>query len=508
MKKSSVERVSRRRFLKGAGAAGIASLLTSDLAFNAPLEPPDPVYLPNLGKPRDSQSRLNVITILADSLRYDHVGFHGNSWIQTPNLDAFAAQSQVFSGMYAGGFPTVINRAELFTGKYMFHRIGWGDIPTGETVLAQVFNQNDYATGLVFDTWHIKDHGFSFDRDFQSWQWIRGQEGDRYRLLPRGPELPCSPEKLRSPEELRQYLRNTAGNVKEEDNFTAKTFQAAIDWLQTNGGVDNFYLHVDCFSPHEPWDAPVHYVDLYSPGYQGERVMAPAYAPPDYLSAAELAFVKAMYAAEISLVDHWLGVFLNALDTMALADNTVVLFCSDHGFLLGEHNALGKAWDHQGYYEAYPLYEEVSHVPLMIRVPQTPARKISALAQPVDIMPTVLDYAGISAPDAINGVSLRPTVDNPSVVTRGFAVSARTLNLGPSLKPTISVTDGTWVLIHGANHAPSALYRVDIDPGQQTDLLGQECGRARTLHTQFIDLLHVLAVPEDKIAMWSTPPCA
>lgn len=483
----------------------MVSFLSGDLGVQAQ-EEPLPTYLPLLQKSHNN-NRLNIITILVDSLRYDHVGFHGNTWIQTPHIDAFAAQSQVFSKMYAGGFPTVINRAELFTGKYMFHRIGWGDLPENESVLAKVFNDHNYSTGIVFDTWHIKDHGFSYERDFQSWEWIRGQEGDRYRLLPLDPQLPCSPDKLRDPNEVRQHLRNTAEITSEDQNFTAKTIQSAINWLQRNASANSFYLHIDCFSPHEPWDAPAHYVDLYRPDYQGERIISPAYAPPTYLNADELEFMKALYAAEISMVDHWLGVLFEALDTMGLSDQTVVLLCSDHGFMLGEHNAIGKAWDHQGHYEAYPLYEGLAHVPLMIRVPKAVPKRIDALAQPVDIMPTILDYAGAAIPQSVNGVSLRPTIDNPSVVTREFAVSARTLNLAPSLKPTVSITDGQWVLIHGAAHAPSELYQLDTDPLQQTNLIGTECAQATALHSQLMTFLESLSISNEKMAIWSTLPC-
>ncbi len=302
-----MSKISRRSFLKRAGAMSVASLMNSEFAPQVPTPPPWPVYLPQVQK-TDSSDRSNIITIVADNLRYDHIGFYGNSWIQTPNIDAFAAKSQVFDKMYVGGFPTVINRAELFTGRYMFHRMGWSDLPDGETVLATILADNNYLTGLIFDNWHIKDHGFSFDRGFQSWEWIRGQEGDRYRALPLHPIMPCSEEKLRDSEEVRQYLRNQAEVSSEDQYCTARTIQAAIEWLKRYAKQSDFYLHIDCFDPHEPWNPPTKYIDLYSSGYTGERVVSPAYAPPTYLSQAELNHAQALYAAEITMVDHWLGV--------------------------------------------------------------------------------------------------------------------------------------------------------------------------------------------------------
>lgn len=502
-----MSQISRRGFLKSAGAVGVASILNTELASPVPQTPPWPIYLPQVQK-AGLLDRLNVITIVADNLRYDHIGAHGNAWIQTPNIDAFAAQSQVFEKMYAGGFPTVINRAELFTGRYMFHRMGWSDLPDGETVLASMLGDNDYLTGLVFDNWHLKDHGFSFDRGFHSWEWIRGQEGDRYRALPIDPTLPCSAEKLRDPEEVRQYLRNQA-EVRTEDQYcTARTIQAAIEWLERYAEYSDFYLHIDCFDPHEPWNPPASYIDLYSPGYTGERILSPAYAPPTYLSQAELEYAQALYAAEVTMVDHWLGVLFEALETMQLSDNTIVVFCSDHGYLFGEHNAMGKSWDQNGHYEVYPLYEELIHVPLMIRVPGVASKRISSLAQTVDILPTILDFAGIPQSPTVNGLSLRPVISSDSSqATRQIAISARTLNLPTSQKPRITVTDGKWVLLYGGAHTTSELYDLESDSHQQNDLMGSHCGEAKTLHTYLTVFLDDLAIPEDKKLMWSSPPC-
>lgn len=503
--KANKSKISRRKFLKQASSIGIASVWGSDLYSHLSQEP-HPIFMPYVRKLSKGE-RLNVVTILSDSFRYDHVGFHGNSSIKTPNIDTFAMQSQVFDKAYASGFPTVLNRAEMFTGRYMFHRIGWDDIPAEETVLASILGDKNYITGLVFDTWHLKDHGFFFDRGFQSWEWIRGQEGDRYRSLPLNPLLPCSPEKLRDVHEVKQHLRNTAEFTTEDHYCTARTILAAIDWLTRNAQHGDFYLHVDCFDPHEPWDPPSRYVALYDEGYEGERVISPAYAPSTYLTEAELTYAKALYSAEISFVDHWLGVFFEALDDLNLSDSTLVLFCSDHGFLLGEHGNIGKSWDHLGHYQAYPLYEELVHVPLMIRVPGEAHRRYSTMVQPIDILPTIVDYAGIPLTYAIDGMSLRSVISNPQEPFRQIAVSARSLNLSLSLKPMITVSDGEWALLYGGAHAASELYNLAGDPKQQDNLIEEHCGIARSLHTQLTALLNSLSLSEEKLTQWSAAPC-
>jgi len=399
----SKKQFSRRQFLTGAAALGATAALGSKLWAQQAPKSPLFSFLPQVLNPYPG-SGFNFITIVLDTLRYDHIGFYGNSWIQTPNIDAFAAQSQVFDRAYSGGFPTVLNRAELFTGRYMYTIMGWEDLPDDAVVMGQVMSDAGYTTGLVFDTAHLKDEGFFLDRGFQSWDWVRGQEGDRYRARPLNPSLPASPEKFRSEEKVKQYLRNMQERQNESDYLVARTMQRAGDWLVRNKDYGPFHLHVDSFDPHEPWDPPQSYIDLYDPGYTGEAIIYPAYAPPDYLTPSELSHMRALYAAEVSLVDTWFGQFLAQLDNLGLADNTVVILMADHGFMLGEHDAIGKAWSRNGYYEAYPLYEELIHIPLMVRVPGQPHRRIQALAQPADIMPTVLDMAGANDPGTMHGM--------------------------------------------------------------------------------------------------------
>jgi arylsulfatase A-like enzyme len=529
--------ISRRQVLLGMGVCGLATLLPKECSSfsEQPLEYPtekpegtstvglneieiptveqleESAYLPYIATPQP-WSGWNFVIVMCDTLRYDRVGFHGNANIQTPNIDAFAAQSQVFDKAYAGGFPTVLNRAELFTGRYTFTYMGWEDMPDDEIVLAQVMNDAGYTTGLVFDTWHLKSHKFSFDRAFGSWQWIRGQENDRYRTIPLYPTLPAAPEKFRhGTEVIEQYLRNVSRRQDESDYFIAGTIRAAMEWIRDNYDQNKFYLHIDAFDPHEPWDPPQQYVDLYDPGYVGEEVIYPAYAPPDYLSADELNHMRALYAAEVTMVDHWLGELFAEIDRLGLQDNTVVILTSDHGILLGEHNCIGKAWDHQGHYECYPLYEELVHIPLMIRVPGVAPRRIPDLVQPADLMPTILELAGADDTGTMHGVSLVPTIEDAGgsshTPPHAFAVSSRSLSVSSATKPRCTITDGSWTLIHGSTHAPSELYYLPNDPQQQTNLLNEHCDTARNLHANLVAFLESVGTAEEYIDPWRGAPC-
>ncbi|MFL7838119.1 MAG: sulfatase [Candidatus Promineifilaceae bacterium] len=499
-------KISRRQFLAGAGAAGASAVLGSNLLAQA-AGGNQLCFLPRILRQADA-SKLNTITVMCDTLRYDHIGYHGNSWIKTPSIDAFASQSQVFDKAYSGGFPTVLNRAELFTGRYMYTILGWEDLPEDAIVTAQVMSDAGYTTGLVFDNWHLKDEGFFLDRGFQSWEWVRGQENDRYRANPPHPSLPADPAKFRHGSTvIEQYLRNMADRNSEADYLAAKTIQSAISWLHRNKDYGSFSLHIDIFDPHEPWDPPQSYVDLYNPGYSGEQIIYPAYAPPDYMTSEELNHMRALYAAEVSMVDHWFGMLLSELDTLGLSEKTVVILMSDHGFMLGEHNAVGKSWSTDSYYEPYSLYQELVHIPMMVRVPGVAPKRLETLAQPADIMPTILDFTDVPAPNGMHGFSLVPYINGQSGSPRPAAISSRSLKNAPNPKQRITITDGNWTLCDGAGRTTSELYYLLDDPKQQSNLIGSQCDIARNLHTEMIDFLQSVNTPAETVDYWRNPPC-
>ncbi|MBE9566802.1 MAG: sulfatase, partial [Proteobacteria bacterium] len=396
--------------------------------------------------------------------------------------------------------------------------------PPEEVVLAEVMGRGGYTTMMILDTPHIVSHGFNFGRGFDGWDWIRGQEQDNWRTSPRDPELPCAPEKLRRPESsVKQYLRNVSVRRTEADYFVAQTMARAAEWLEENLESQPFLLYVDTFDPHEPWDPPQSYVDLYDPGYEGEEVIYPEYAPCDFLSEAELKHVRALYAGEVTLVDTWVGKLLARLDELGLREDTVVIFTTDHGFYHGEHGLMGKSILAGEYYASVPLYEEVAHIPLMIRVPgQEPGRR-AALAQPPDLMPTLLELAEIEAPETVQGRSLVPVLRGEQEEHRPLALTSPSLIHGPRAQQFTTITDGEWSLIYpGARvevggeaesrmvdsigRAYKALYKgargpqlyhLPSDPKQEKNIFGENREVARRLHAEHVRLLEDLDTPEE-----------
>ena len=122
---------------------------------------------------------MNIIVVMSDTLRYDHLGCHGNTWIRTPHIDAFSKRCMVFDRAYQASFPTIPTRTDMMTGRLTFPFRGWTPLPEDEVILSELLTDAGYVTMLLCDTPHLVRDGHQFDRGFLGWEWIRGQEGDR-----------------------------------------------------------------------------------------------------------------------------------------------------------------------------------------------------------------------------------------------------------------------------------------------------------------------------------------
>jgi arylsulfatase A-like enzyme len=475
---------------------------------------------------------MNIILMISDTFRRDHLGYYGNKWINTPNIDNLAKESVVFDRAYAASFPTVPNRRDIVTGRFTFTYSDWSPLPPEEVVLADVLRKAGYVTMLVADTPHILKDGYNFDRGFDGWAWIRGQENDRLNTDPIEIKLPCSPEKLRSPHTtMRQYLRNVSQRQFENDYFVAQTMNEAARWLERNQRHKNFFLYVDTFDPHEPWDPPKKYVDLYDPEYHGEEVTYPAYGPCDYLTPEELRHVRALYAGEATMVDHWIGFLLERIKELGLWENTAVIFTTDHGFYHGEHGLIGKSIITPTAHGLTPLYSEVAHIPLMIRMPDLKPSRCDALVQPSDLMPTILELAGSEVPETVQGSSLLPLLRREDSDWREFAVSSPSIIHGPVAGQRVSVIDKDWFFIYcgqiddALRELPTdrrikivdgferlqkimgkkpenELYYLPKDPTQLKNVLDGNKEVASELHAKLVRFLESIGTKEEVTKYW------
>ena len=469
---------------------------------------------------------MNIIVIVSDTFRRDHLGCYGNRWIHTPNLDKLAGESMVFDRAYAASFPTVPNRADVMTGRFTFTYFDWSPLPRDQVVMAEVLSEAGYATMMVADTPHFLKDGYNFDRGFSGWHWVRGQENDRWMTDPIEVELPCAPHKLRSPEgAVKQYLRNVSQRKSEADYFVAQTMSVAAEWLERNRKQKKFFLYIDTFDPHEPWDPPQWYVDLYDPNYRGEEVIYPVYGPCDYLAKRELKHVRALYAGEVTLVDRWVGRLLRKVEDLGLLDDTAIFFTTDHGFYHGEHGLIGKSIITPKYHSTTPLYEEVARIPLLVRMPDGKGRRSNALVQPPDLMPTILELAKAKAPGTMQGKSMVPLLEGKKCRWRNMAVSTWSLAHDPSTGRQSTVTSGSWSLVYSGSPGEgkvaqktaavdsvsrsirladqrfvrTQLYHLPSDPGQKRNVIAKNRDVAKRLHARYVKLLEELGMAEEYV---------
>ena len=474
---------------------------------------------------------MNIIFIISDTVRWDFLGYNGNRTVKTPRIDALAAQSHVFNQAFLSSYPTVPNRWDILTGKLNFTYAGWQPLDPGETVLPERLSDAGYISMMIADTPHILAKGFNYQRGFDGWEWIRGQENDAWRTAPRHVQYPCDPAKLRSAKDaVVHYLRNVSGREREDDYFAPRTLQTVCDWLESNHDQGPFFLYVDTFDPHEPWDPPKHYVDLYEPGYSGEEIIHPNYAPACAYTEREREHMRALYAGEVTMVDHWIGRVLDKVDELGIAGTTAVCFTSDHGFLHGEHGIFGKSIIDMStgklYYEAVPMYDLIARIPLLIRTPgQTQRKDVDALVQSIDLPATILDMAGVQA-QGLHGSSLLPLMHGKAQSLRDIAVSAYPLKYSTPRNCKSMIRDERWALLYSGKvvdpdkelTVPSVqcgqgpddyqlgdhrarLFDVQADPGQTRDVIHEHEDVARDLHARYVDLLRHMGTSDEALAV-------
>ncbi|MGB9595052.1 MAG: sulfatase-like hydrolase/transferase, partial [Candidatus Poribacteria bacterium] len=227
----------------------------------------------------------NIILIITDTFRYDNLFNRSKIMpVRTPELDKFANERATsIEGFYTSSFPTIPHRTDIATGRLGWVNYGWQPIDlSGRNHIARILNAKGYATQLICDCPHLFNarFQFGFDASVQN----RGQEGDKALLHLNDPIETVMPyEKTRlSPMYKGHPLVDTHRWHNrywrlESDTFPSQTGQLAIKWLEENYNYSPFFLWVDFFDPHEPWDPPEYMVKRYTPDYDGIPMLHPNY---------------------------------------------------------------------------------------------------------------------------------------------------------------------------------------------------------------------------------------
>lgn len=379
---------------------------------------------------------MKAIVVLFDTLNRRFLPPYGNDWIKAPNFQRLANRSATFDNCYGGSMPCMPARRELHTGRYNFLHRGWGPLEPFDDSVPEILKKAGVYTHLVTDHQHYwLDGGATYHPRFNTFELIRGQEGDEWKGHVADPDM-SDVLTFSSNQTLRRQDRINRGYMQQEaDHPQTGTFDAGLHFIQTNRSEDQWMVQIETFDPHEPFFSYEQYKALYPHNYDG-----PEFDWPDYKqsteSAQELEHLRNEYAALLSMCDSSLGRVLDAMDTHALWEDTMLIVCTDHGLLLGEHDWLGK--------NAPPYYDETIHTPLFIWDPRSRVQgeRRDALVQTIDLAPTLLDYFDVPAPPDMQGQALQDTVSHNAPV--------RTAGLFGIHGGHVSVTDGRYVYMRAS----------------------------------------------------------
>ncbi len=388
---------------------------------------------------------VNAVLFIVDSLRRDALGTYAGTSAQSPALDRLAARGAAFDNAYIGSFPCIPARREIWTGRYEFPWRGWGPLEEGEPTLPRLLSDASVVTQLITDHYHYWERGAgNYHFDFDGADFIRGQENDHWFASGAWEtEYPAERGKVaghaRFPDSWERYRHNVAERREEADYFAPQVMRRAIEWLRREAGRAPFFLLIDSFDPHEPFDPPTTDADAGTSDPGGARGNPwPTYGPSDQFTAAEIEATRGLYAAEVAMVDRWLGRVVETLEQTGVADTTLVMVISDHGFLFGEHGLIGKPWTGVG---DGSLYDELARIPFIVVDPSRPGRlRPPQLVQPIDVMPTMLEWFGVKPPRDLHGSSVLPLLGGDPGAWREYAFYGR---FGES----VNVTDGRWTLM-------------------------------------------------------------
>jgi len=436
---------------------------------------------------------MNIIVLVVDTLRYDCIAANGRREIHTPNLDRLASMSWVFDRAFSGSFPTIPHRTDALTARYggPFHP--WKPLDLDRPTIPTFLARHGYCTQLIHDTPHLVNGAHGFDYPFHAWTFVRGAEVDRawltedlspfdnWRFDPLfGPPPEDPVGTMLEYNANRGYIATNRNRRKERDWNVARLFLTVSDFLRDNRTRDNFFLWVDCFDPHEPWDSPPEFVKMYdkTPGYDGmidPRTFGGLRNSPD-LSPEALARIRATYLAKVSLVDKWFGKMLDTLEDTGLMEHTAVILTADHGT-----NLDGDRGNHH-FGKAGPPLQWEAHVPFMVCAPGAGSGRSSAIVQPQDLFATVAEAAGVddAMPDGTESFGLLATARSRraprAIALAGGSVDSWRRHKGQGL--LFSVFDRDWNLGFAADTAQCNLFRI----GSTTDVA--------TEYTEVVERLH------------------
>ncbi len=432
-------------------------------------------------------TRPNILLITTDQQRYDTLACNGSLVVRTPVLDGLAREGVRFEHAYVNNPVCIPSRACIQTGRYTHqHGVRYMEskvdttpgLPFWEETFMERLQVAGYRTGAAGKIHMFPPRGFDYQKltHGQGARWDvpygsplgPAQLGDEYAhwLEQQNPGAYARIYEQRRSDEYKRNLGAVTSAVAFEESVDYWAAENAIEFIRESGERP-FFLWYGLCNPHTPVDAPGKYASLYDPG---EIPLTEKYRnrpnPDEGPSERVVRRWIAHYYGLCTMVDDLVGRVIEELKKRNLIENTLVLFTSDHGEMMGDLGRFGKG----------NFLEEIIRVPLIVRPPAGDERvaEIDRLVELIDLAPTVLDYAGLPVPEAVQGESLRPLVQTgeggKDAVLGEFTANDRSLH-GKCLRTE------RYKYVHWTGGRPAELYDLREDPGEWSNLAGDPAFR-------------------------------
>lgn len=353
---------------------------------------------------------MRTIMVMFDTLTRKFLPNYGCDWVHAPNFARLAERCTRFDNFYAGSLPCMPARREMHTGKYNFLHRSWGPLEPFDRSSMEVLRSAGVYTHLITDHSHYwEDGGATYHNRYDTWEGFRGQEGDRYIPHDLPPAMPSQRHPLnKTGISVTQHYCNRTRQATQPEMSSSRTFETGLVFLEKHVQRDNWFLQIESFDPHEPFYVPQRFRAMY--GLPEEETLNwPRYGrlPAGQNYHTDLSNAQREYAALLTMCDEHLGRVLDFMDAHDMWKDTVLIVNTDHGFLLGEHECMGKNFP--------PLYDELVHLPFFMHVPGlAEGGNCKALCTTVDLPLTLLELFGCDAAalGKTDGRSLLPVLKN------------------------------------------------------------------------------------------------
>ncbi|AEQ51270.1 sulfatase [Pelagibacterium halotolerans] len=370
---------------------------------------------------------MRAIIVMFDSLNRRMLPPYGSEGVHAPNFARLAERTATFENCYAGSMPCMPARRELHTGRYNFLHRSWGPIEPFDDSMPEILKRNGVYTHIVTDHQHYwEDGGATYHNRYSSYEFFRGQEGDLWK----GDLSNLDRDRLGDIfyRMVTQDQVNRKAMAEEPDHCQTHTFDAGLEFMRTNAGQDDWMLQIETFDPHEPFFSYEQYQELYPD--TGEDFDWPPYGR---VTEAEDRVLQGRnrYLALLAMCDRNLGRVLDEMDARNMWDDTMLIVCTDHGYMLGERGWWGKS--------VMPWLDETIHTPFFVWDPRSKiaGERRKSLVQTIDIAPTLLDFFGLEPTVDMEGRPLAKTVADDTPI--------REAGLFGNFGGHVSVTDGRYV---------------------------------------------------------------